>query len=468
MDQRTQGGPTTPPPLSATAPAGEREKEGVGGKKEEEDEKRKKEREGPQSQSQSESGAGTEGTPGDPSQQPQQQLPPQQSPQFSVKEATYAEGNVKMKIGLQAKRMKKPPKIMEDYVCRPAFRATVRHTGRGGGRGSRGAGGANDTTTTTTTTAANASATTTATTTTTANATTPGGPTQSPSLGKESEKSQSAGTRPAPPPAQTPPHQAPPTSTSPITPVNGSPPAKRAPPKLVSKSESKPEGKATASAERPLNLHRPLPDSKLHSSTKKAPLAQPNAALANSSPSPPAPPAPSNHEPKMDGVMMKPPQFAFGEAQREQDRGVPGWGGSSTVTEKLAQLIATCPPTKCPKQPKVRRPSPSPSHSNSVPLISNLQRPERAMANRATYSRIQHLSPPPPVSRPPGRPYGSRNKDSVMDKLTTSSRKEESDGGVKGNASSGSSISCTATATTTTAATSSALHYGNSRTNHSK
>lgn len=228
-----------------------------------------------------------------------------------------------------------------------------------------------------------------------------------------------------------------------------------------------------ASMERPLNLHRPMPDPKLHSSAKKAPMAQPNA-LTNPSPSPPAPPVPPNHEPKMEGVMMKPPQFPFCEAQREQDRGgVPGWGGSgsvsagggsSTVTEKLAQLIATCPPSKCPKQPtKVRKPSPSCSvvHSNSVPLISNMQRPERAMANRATYSRIQHLSPPPPVSRPPGRPYGSRNKDNVMDKLGPGPRKEEAEGGPKGNTSS--SSSSTFTATTTTTATSSALHHGNSR-----
>ena len=68
MDQRTQGGPTTPPPLPATAPSGEREKEGVGGKKEEEEEKRKKEREG----AKSEPGVGTEGAPGDQSQQQQQ------------------------------------------------------------------------------------------------------------------------------------------------------------------------------------------------------------------------------------------------------------------------------------------------------------------------------------------------------------------------------------------------------------
>lgn len=126
MDQRTQGGPTTPPPPPVNALPVEREKDGVGGQKEDEEDtrKREKERDGvPANLCNSESG------PGD-----QQQ---QQSPQFSVKETSYSEGNVKLKIGLQAKRMKKPPKILENYVCRPAFRATVRHGARGGGRGSR-------------------------------------------------------------------------------------------------------------------------------------------------------------------------------------------------------------------------------------------------------------------------------------------------------------------------------------------
>lgn len=125
MDQRTQGGPTTPPPLPANALQVECEKDGGGGKKDDEDEKKKreKERDAVPAASCNSSSAGD-----------QQQ---QQSPQFSVKETSYSEGNVKLKIGLQAKRMKKPPKILENYVCRPAFRATVRHGSRGGGRGNR-------------------------------------------------------------------------------------------------------------------------------------------------------------------------------------------------------------------------------------------------------------------------------------------------------------------------------------------
>lgn len=127
MDQRIQGGPITPPPPPTNALPVECEKEGGGGKKDDEDEKKKREKERDvvlAAPCISEGGAGEQ----------QQQQP---SPHFSVKETSYSEGNVKLKIGLQAKRMKKPPKILENYVCRPAFRATVRHGSRGGGRGSR-------------------------------------------------------------------------------------------------------------------------------------------------------------------------------------------------------------------------------------------------------------------------------------------------------------------------------------------
>uniref|UniRef100_A0A8B9HPI7 ASH1 like histone lysine methyltransferase n=1 Tax=Astyanax mexicanus TaxID=7994 RepID=A0A8B9HPI7_ASTMX len=306
MDQRTQGGPTTPPPLPANALPVEREKEGVGGQKEDEEDKRKREkdRDGvPANLCNPENG------PGDPQ---------QQSPQFSVKETSYSEGNVKLKIGLQAKRMKKPPKILENYVCRPAFRAT-----------------------------------------------------------------------------------------------------------------------------RPLNLHGSLADSKSHSSGKKGLVSQSN-------PSAPSPPAPSptsstTQDTKMDGV-SKSPEYSYTDNQKEQERGVQSWG-APTVTEKLAQLIATCPPTKCPK-PKPRKVSPASLNSSSPPLVTNLQRPER---NRNTYSRAVHLAPPPPVSRPPGRPYGSRNKDSILEKLSSIPRKEDADGLSKGIIGSNSPTSVPA------------VSYGNSR-----
>ena len=50
------------------------------------------------------------------------------------------EGNVRLRIGLQAKRTKKPPKMLESYVCKPTFR-TYQRQGRaeaaraGGGEG---------------------------------------------------------------------------------------------------------------------------------------------------------------------------------------------------------------------------------------------------------------------------------------------------------------------------------------------
>ncbi|KAM4690045.1 histone-lysine N-methyltransferase ASH1L [Rhinophrynus dorsalis] len=50
--------------------------------------------------------------------------------QFSVTETNFSEGNLKLKIGLQAKRTKKPPKNLENYVCRPAIRTSIKHPRR--------------------------------------------------------------------------------------------------------------------------------------------------------------------------------------------------------------------------------------------------------------------------------------------------------------------------------------------------
>ncbi|XP_069506134.1 histone-lysine N-methyltransferase ASH1L isoform X2 [Ambystoma mexicanum] len=51
--------------------------------------------------------------------------------QFSVKESNFSEGNLKLKIGVQAKRTKKPPKNLENYVCRPAIKTSIKHTRKG-------------------------------------------------------------------------------------------------------------------------------------------------------------------------------------------------------------------------------------------------------------------------------------------------------------------------------------------------
>uniref|UniRef100_UPI00398E5770 histone-lysine N-methyltransferase ASH1L n=1 Tax=Pristiophorus japonicus TaxID=55135 RepID=UPI00398E5770 len=48
--------------------------------------------------------------------------------QFSVKETNFTEGSLKLKIGLQTKRTKKPPKNLENYVCRPAIKTTIKHS----------------------------------------------------------------------------------------------------------------------------------------------------------------------------------------------------------------------------------------------------------------------------------------------------------------------------------------------------
>ncbi|KAM9723023.1 uncharacterized protein ACNS7B_018545 isoform 1-T2 [Menidia menidia] len=55
----------------------------------------------------------------------------QQELQLSGRETSCPEGNVRVQIGLQTKRPKKPPKILESYVCKPTIR-TYQRQGRGG------------------------------------------------------------------------------------------------------------------------------------------------------------------------------------------------------------------------------------------------------------------------------------------------------------------------------------------------
>ncbi|XP_033980608.1 histone-lysine N-methyltransferase ASH1L isoform X1 [Trematomus bernacchii] len=424
MDPKNQMGTTTPPPLLSGVSSGEREKEGGGGKNEEEDEKKRdREKEGAVTAAPGPGGAGASGPGGAGGDQSH----------FSIKESSLSEGNVKLKIGLQAKRMKKPPKILENYVCRPAFKATVRHTGRGGGgaRGNRAA----------------------------ATGDGAGVQNQSPSSGrgKDKEKSPSVN-KPASSSSSTPsakaptppPPAPPPTSTTTLSAsqVNGSAPTKRGSPKTDGKSDTKPDTKAaTTTSERPLNLHRPPSDSKTHPSGKKTPIPQPNPRTSSPSPS-----LPASKEPSFEAV--KPPQYNFStENQRDKEKGVPNWG-APTVTEKLAQLIATCPPSKTPKPAKPTKIDPAPPLPNSGFMAPTAKQRDRAMANRNTYSRMLHLSPPPPVSRPPGRPYGSRNKDNGMDNSPslTPLRTDETEGAGKASSSSSSSRS-----------NSPALAYGNNR-----
>nr|XP_043889944.1 histone-lysine N-methyltransferase ASH1L-like isoform X1 [Solea senegalensis] len=55
----------------------------------------------------------------------------QEQLQISGKETSCPEGNVRLRVGIQAKRTKKPPKILESYVCKPTIR-TYQRQGRGG------------------------------------------------------------------------------------------------------------------------------------------------------------------------------------------------------------------------------------------------------------------------------------------------------------------------------------------------
>lgn len=65
----------------------------------------------------------------------------QQQLQISGRETSCPEGNVRLRIGLQAKRTKKPPKILESYVCKPTIRTYQRQARgllRGDGEGGAG------------------------------------------------------------------------------------------------------------------------------------------------------------------------------------------------------------------------------------------------------------------------------------------------------------------------------------------
>lgn len=62
--------------------------------------------------------------------------------EFSIKEASFQEGSLKLKIQT-TKRTKKPPKNLENYICPPEIRMTIRPPvgeGKGGRQGRTGGG----------------------------------------------------------------------------------------------------------------------------------------------------------------------------------------------------------------------------------------------------------------------------------------------------------------------------------------
>lgn len=135
MDQRAKGGPppTTHTPLAPSSPPEDSEQvRGLERRRRGEGEngdagRREEERRGAAGRMrEGERGAVLElliegrcGSPG------QRQLP------FQGRETNCPEGNVRFRIGLQTKRTKKPPKILESYVCKPTIR-TYQRQGRGG------------------------------------------------------------------------------------------------------------------------------------------------------------------------------------------------------------------------------------------------------------------------------------------------------------------------------------------------
>lgn len=117
MDQRAKGGPSLPPPSSLpllpTAPPQQYPEKEVGG--------------GTRKRTEKEGGGAVlevliEGCCGAAG---QRQLP------FPGRERSCTEGNVRLRIGVQAaKRTKKPPRTLEGYECKPTIR-TYQRPGRG-------------------------------------------------------------------------------------------------------------------------------------------------------------------------------------------------------------------------------------------------------------------------------------------------------------------------------------------------
>lgn len=219
------------------------------------------------------------------------------------------------------------------------------------------------------------------------------------------------------------------------------------------KSDAKPDAKATIMSEKPLNLHHPPSDNKALNSGKKT-VSQFNPRSSSTSP-----PLPASKEPAFEGI--KPPQFGY-STDGHRDKGIQNWG-APTVTEKLAQLIATCPPSKTPKPVKPAKMDPAPVPSSGFMAPTAKQR-DRALANRNTYSRV-HLSPPPPVSRPPGRPYGSRSKDSIMETSSTMTpfSSDDAEGHMKVGSMGSNISSSSGSGSGSSRSSSPALVYGNNR-----
>ncbi|XP_031431712.1 histone-lysine N-methyltransferase ASH1L-like isoform X3 [Clupea harengus] len=224
--------------------------------------------------------------------------------EFSVKEADYSEGCVKLKIGLGTKRTKKPPKILENYVCRPHIRTSLRQ-GRGSGSGSQGgrSGAKNEVT------GANQS--------------------QSPTRGKDrkdamilDQSSSLASTALSCSPSSTAPDTS---ATAAEAPVSLS--AKRAPPKLAHKA-----GMKDHFSEGPAKLNQngnKLPGS---GKTDKSP---PSSSL---SPTPAAsPPSPT----KQHSTVQEGAKVTNGGTPRDEKSTVPNQGNSSGSAEKLNKRNAT-------------------------------------------------------------------------------------------------------------------------------
>ncbi|KAL2084703.1 hypothetical protein ACEWY4_020221 [Coilia grayii] len=223
--------------------------------------------------------------------------------EFSIKEADYSEGCVKLKIGVGTKRTKKPPKILENYVCRPHIRTSLR-PGRGSGSGVQvGRGG-------------------------TRNEVTGANQSQSPTRSKDRKEAMVSdqGSSLASTALSCSPSSAVPDTSASAAEAPVSLPAKRAPPKLAHKA-----GMKGHFLEGPTKLNQN--GNKLPGKADESP---PSSSL---SPTPAAsPPSPT----KQHSTVQESAKVTNGDAQREDKNGVPSQRSSSSGgVEKLSKRSAT-------------------------------------------------------------------------------------------------------------------------------
>ncbi|XP_056142381.1 histone-lysine N-methyltransferase ASH1L-like isoform X2 [Lampris incognitus] len=353
MDQRAKGGTPPAPQTPLASPPEDSEQDRVAerrrrGEPENADSgKREEERRGASKKKEGDKGAVLElfiegrcGGTG------QRQLP------FPGRETGCPEGNVRLRIGLQAKRTKKPPKILESYVCKPNIR-TYQRQGRGGVLRGDGEGGVGQ--------QGKASP-------------SPEDTTREPSSGLDAVQTQSKQTASAAPPPTPPPPpssstlQLPPLSSAAPTASNpasvpapaspGTKPAKQVHAKLASKTEVNSSGSSEkVKREKPPSVNgQPV-------LTGHKPCSIKTDQTGATAPSTPSLPTPSAGEPRLERDALNKHN---GLVQPGRQKGLSNGEGSAdtakTTMVKVGKHVGSTSATLGDADPPVRHPISSNSH----------------------------------------------------------------------------------------------------------